>query len=447
MENIICEPNETFDFSEISLAPPTSISGGAYFTKIMQNKRPLYIEAPRCSTKQGFIKNGKKMYVDLMFDNTSEEFINWVENLESRCQKLIYEKGESWFQNKLDMNDVETAFTSPLKIYKSGKFYIMRVNVKMNYTMNIPNIKIYNENETPVSVEDVVGNETNIISIVEIQGIRFTSRNFQIDMELKQVMVTNSDKIFEKCIIRSTNNNNMLKKNGEIAHSVESNINDSGDKMQDGSVDVDCNLSYDLDQVEIDSNSHNNLYKDLPERESNIVNEVLTTSAVTFFNNDIADEHAEKKEYPIGEISKLDTHELQKLNPPELHDNAIHSPSLDLSHVGSDIHCVQNPTFLPKENNYELEEFRVDSNLDSLETIQLKKPNEVYYEIYKTAKNKAKEAKKSAIIAYLEAKNIKKTYMLDDLDDEDDEDENDSDSDYDTDTFSETDFKENPTER
>ena len=34
---------------------------------------------------------------------------------------------------------------------------------------------------------------------------------------------------------------------------------------------------------------------------------------------------------------------------------------------------------------------------------------------------KAKEAKKNAIVAYLEMKNIKKTYMLDDIDDSDSE--------------------------
>ena len=54
--------------------------------------------------------------------------------------------------------------------------------------------------------------------------------------------------------------------------------------------------------------------------------------------------------------------------------------------------------------------------MDSLETMQLKKPNEVYYEIYREAKEKAKVAKKAAITAYLEAKNIKKTYMLNNLD-------------------------------
>ena len=37
MDNII-EPNETFDFSKLSLAHPSGIQGGAYFTKIEYNK-------------------------------------------------------------------------------------------------------------------------------------------------------------------------------------------------------------------------------------------------------------------------------------------------------------------------------------------------------------------------------------------------------------------------
>ena len=68
------------------------------------------------------------------------------------------------------------------------------------------------------------------------------------------------------------------------------------------------------------------------------------------------------------------------------------------------------------ENNLKEIELNADN---SLETISLKKPNEVYYEIYKTARKKAKEIKRDAIAAYLEAKNIKKTYMLDDMEDTD----------------------------
>jgi ABC-type uncharacterized transport system substrate-binding protein len=94
MENII-EPNEFFDFSKLTLAHPSGIQGGAYFTKIEHNNKPLYIQTTKSLTRQGFVKTGKKYYCDLMFDKNSEVLINWFENLEEKCQKLIYEKKDS----------------------------------------------------------------------------------------------------------------------------------------------------------------------------------------------------------------------------------------------------------------------------------------------------------------------------------------------------------------
>ena len=76
------------------------------------------------------------------------------------------------------------------------------------------------------------------------------------------------------------------------------------------------------------------------------------------------------------------------------------------------------------EENDDLLREITDLNLDkNEESLTLKKPNEVYFELYKEARNKAKQAKKNAILAYLEAKNIKKTYMIENI--------NDSDSDFD----------------
>ena len=67
-----------------------------------------------------------------------------------------------------------------------------------------------------------------------------------------------------------------------------------------------------------------------------------------------------------------------------------------------------------------------DFNCDEIvneETVAIKKPNAIYYEMYKEALKKAKMAKELALASYLEAKNIKNTYMLDDLDDSDLEEE------------------------
>ena len=213
MENIV-EPNETFDFNQLTLAHPSGIQGGAYFTKIEYNKKPLYIQTTRGQTRQGFVKTGKKYYCDLMFDKNSETLLNWFENLEERCQNLLYDKRYEWFQSALEKNDIETAFNSSIRIYKSGKYYLIRTNIKSTRTEE-PAVKIYNENEAVLNMSHIT-NETNIISILEIQGIKFTSRNFQIEMELKQVMILNNEPIFNNCLIKTSKSNNTAENTNEI---------------------------------------------------------------------------------------------------------------------------------------------------------------------------------------------------------------------------------------
>jgi hypothetical protein len=381
MDNIFL-PNDQFDFSQLSLAHPTGIQGGAYFTRIQMQNKPLYIETPKSLTRQGFIKNGKKIYCDLMFDNNDEQLIHWLESLETKCQELIYKKADTWFENKLELSDIESAFASPMRIYKSGKYYLVRVNVKVNYSTNIPQVKIYNENETPVTLEDVTP-ENNIISIIEVQGIKFTSRNFQIELELKQSMVLNSEKIFESCLIKSSTN----KPQAKIALDEPSLL--MKQQPENGSANLE-ETEITLENVEnLEDSSPTEIVEDLTEK----------INGMNVFSNNADNEEKKEKEIKI--------------------DTAIET----LSDVEELV-----------DTSNDLTEVNLTTTASDLETITLKKPNQVYYEIYKAARNKAKEAKKQAIIAFLEAKNIKKTYMLEDLDDSEDS----EDSDMDFDDLSET---------
>ena len=364
MDNII-EPNDTFDFSKLSLAHPTGIQGGAYFTSIEYNKKPLYIQTCKSTTKQGFVKTGKKYYCDLMFDKNSESLINWFENLEERCQKLIFEKSNSWFQNALEENEIETAFNSTIRVYKSGKCYLVRTNIKNNVSSNLPAIKIYDEKEGPLNMTDIT-NETNIICILEIQGIKFTSRNFQIEIELKQVMVLDNEPEFDNCMIKSSKK-------------------------------LDFNLNNEKNVDEL--------------KELETIKELATINLgnePTILNN-IVEENVE---------NTLDNN-LTELEPIDImveDENNEDNISLDIEIEDLDKEIIE-------EDSDILKEIDVDLKPNSLETLQLKKPNQVYFELYKEARNKAKVAKKNAILAYLEAKNIKKTYLIENL--------NDSDSDFD----------------
>ena len=91
-----------------------------------------------------------------------------------------------------------------------------------------------------------------------------------------------------------------------------------------------------------------------------------------------------------------------------------------------------------EQGNTSLEEIILEPD-DLSDSITLKKPNEVYYEIYRTARQKAKHMRQVAVEAYLEAKQIKSQYMLSDIDDSED----DMDFSQDADQPSHSDLEEN----
>ena len=66
-----------------------------------------------------------------------------------------------------------------------------------------------------------------------------------------------------------------------------------------------------------------------------------------------------------------------------------------------------------------LNEIIIEPTLEG-EPIKLRNPNEVYIEIYQEARRRAKEAKKMAIEAFLEAKRIK-INILDEIESSDDD--------------------------
>ena len=367
MEDII-EPTMDYDFTKIYFGPPSTLAGGAYFSRIMYGtNKPLFIQTPKSLTKQGFIKSGKKVYTDLMFDNNDTVFINWVENLESKCQELVYSKRESWFESKLEKDDIESAFTSPFKIFKSGKYYLLRVNVK-------PNIKIYDEMNKIIQSESIT-NDKPILSILEIQGLKFTSRNFQIEIELKQSMVVSPDPFLDECFIKTPK------------------------KIKDENI---------KEQL---------LNDQLPKDLNNIIKQSvqdLKGKELESINNKLDSDESIDLEVVFDEPEPLEKQSLPNKKSNKINKISQNNIDLEEANIVLDVEELEDPSIL--------KEVDLSCTLDNtLETLQLKKPNQVYYEIYQTAREKAKDAKKNAIVAYLEMKNIKKTYMLDDIDESDSE--------------------------
>ena len=354
MERII-EPNASFPFDQLVLSTPTFINSGNYFIKYLFNGSPLYIQPPKCVTKQGIIKGGKKMYCDLLFTNEHESLIQWIENLETYSQNYIFQHRSQWFESELEMHDIENSFTSSIKVFKSGKFYIIRTMIPTR--LGKCTLKIFNEDEEEVPHENIK-DTTPVVTIWEILGIKCSSRSFQIDIEVKQMMVINPSTMFEKCIISTKRN---------IENSSIPNLQNSSSISQEKTLET-------------------SLDKPLPEMD------VLETP--------MEENQEEDQETPLEEDQEEDQEEYQEEDQEEEYDSPYEI-----------LDAEEGLENIPSSTELEIVDWDVQDIQDDV-GFQLKNRNDVYHEIYEDAKKKAEEARNLAISAHLEAKRIKELYML-----------------------------------
>ena len=195
----IYNSKDPLDLNRLRLSKPVN-RNGSHFIKMFDIDNPIYVLGPKCYVKNGFVKSGKKIFCDFVFTNDDSDLLSWLENLEEKSRNLIYENRDTWFETPLDEHDIESSMSPPYKTYKSGKCFIIRANVST--ALDKINIKIYDENENETDAENIREN-TNVLAVLEFQGIRCSVRSFQFEIELKQLLIVEPEKIFEKCIIRS----------------------------------------------------------------------------------------------------------------------------------------------------------------------------------------------------------------------------------------------------
>ena len=390
----IYNTDNSFEFSQLKLAKPQPIPGGNYFIRLSVSGKPLYIRHPKCKTKQGFFKAGKRYHTDLMFTPEDTNFIEWMENLENHCQKMLHENSDQWFEDTMEIHDIENYFTAPLKIFKSGKFYIARVNVSTN--LGNPILKIYDEDENLIAM-DKVDNKVDVMSVLEIKGIKCSATSFQIEMEIKQMMIMKPEDLFDKCLFRT--NISMMTPSSSITQEVEHAI---------VLPEVDESVNETSVQVEEPQDTTNELLNESKEEEKQeeTIQEVLV--------EDVEENEEEiilKNEDPGEEPLEQPENTLETLDNREMNENPSNEEINDSSEI-----------VIP-QNNSELQEIEV--SLDEIpeeESFAIKNKDNVYYQMYKEAKSKAKVARDLAISSYLEAKRIKNLYMLNDTSDSDDSD-------------------------
>ena len=415
MSNVISSINN-FDFDCLTLGNTQSMQGGGYFTRLLFNDGPFILQTPKCYTKKGMCKTGKKIYCDLKYsilEKNESSFIDWMEKLEEKTQDLIFANRKDWFLEEPTREDIEYMWNSCIRSYKSD-FRLVRTFVqKPRQLHKAPTITIYDENEDIKSIDDITG-DSRMITIIEILGIKWTSQSAQLDVCFRQAMLLEDKPLFTQCLITNNLNNSSSSKN-------------NAETEQETDQETEQELAIpDLPTPEDDSNK---VREKIPQTGDNDKNSLDIQQSTNLFL-DIKEKSDTEKDSDTAqdlsnnimnkEVLDFEKNKEQDINKNEIETNVDIDNSTPKNLEKADTDISDNEIVIdlePLEKRQELHE--IDIKFDEVnDSISLKNPNEVYIEIYKEAKKRAMQAKKLAIEAYLEAKRIKSVYLLDQFDSE-----------------------------
>tara|TARA_B000000475_G_C16004865_1_gene450494 strand:+ start:3049 stop:4197 length:1149 start_codon:yes stop_codon:yes gene_type:complete len=366
-------PDKNYPFDKVKIKTPKALQGGTYCANLEINEGPVIIQTPKCKTKNGIHKTSKQIYCDLLMNKDHSAFLDWLETFQERIKNLILENSPNWFHEPTSLDEIEYNWNNSIRTRKD--YYLIRSFVHKPKGINKISLQIYDTDENQLNIEQVK-NDKNVICILEVIGLKFSSNSFHLEICLRQMMVINEKPLFNKCLI---------KLDSKIKNGENKEINNS--------------LKEEKEEIlEKNIEENNNQEKD-PINNEIINNLVDMDVAVDTEENNV--EEKDNEEIQSADEIKEETPKKQDLEFTENNDKDIMEK--------------------PLENTNNLEE--IELNIQDDEPIQLKEAREVYLDIYNAAREKAKKAKNEAIKAYLEAKRIKELYMLDIVDSSSEEEE------------------------
>jgi len=386
MSSLIYNVTENFAFNNLKVENPSLINANNYFSKIYNNNsnKNFYIKLPKCKTKHGIINSNNKCFCELEFNSNEKLVAEFFENLEEFCVQEICKNKALWFydSDNITNDDIQEYITPIMRSYKGGKKFLIKANIKQDKLI------VYDENEKKLSLTDYdVNNE--LIPLLNINGIKFSKSTFIIDVVLVQFMVLYPCDSFENQILIKLNKQEIhfTKTNNET---TEDNQNETAEDNQNETAEDNQNETAEDNQNETKEDNQNEIKED----------------------NQIKETKVEKNNQDYLEPSE------KIITSGDLKENSNSN-----SENNSFKYLINSLETIECNNDGSIELNNLDSFAENTEPIELKTHETIYLEIYKKAKQKAKEIRNNAIEAFLEAKNIKMKYNLNTILDESSSDE------------------------
>jgi hypothetical protein len=382
---------QALDSAALATPKPYPNQTGLYLTSLhIDGDKTLCLQLPACKLKTAVSASSKNKQVELLYDRKGNETVNeCLEQIMFVCQQHIYNQKEKWFQSEFTMDDLDNMMQPIVKLGKGGSKCSVKATIVTK--AGVDKTMGYTPQNGTVDIETLdVSHE--FIPLLAIDGIKFTSKTFEVELRLMQFMMLTSFSQTNMCKIKTPGSNK---------HAVAV----AAAAVETTPVEI-ANATVELDAAPIDTAS---------------VDIVDPASSASIENVETASVEPAPAQAPVtASVEPAQATVEPSVEPAQA---PVEPAPIDPAPVETAL-AAPAPASVPELQEIEL---TIDT-VPPEETVHLKQPNEVYYDIYRKARQKAKELRRLAMTAYLEANEIKTRFMLDDLDDESDEDELDDES-------------------
>ena len=356
-------------FENLRLHSPQPTQGGAYIANLaLVNEGGLHVQLPKCSTRRGILTTQSSRYADLCFEAAAnQELIDWVLELENKCVDLVFEKRRTWFTEEMSRDDIEAMASPVARMYRGGANVLLRVTVPRAKRTSATTCVVYNQDQEEIGLEAITS-DSEIIPLVAVAGVKFTTRSIEIELKLVQAMLLTAEpSVSEQCLITLPG----------------------------------------TEQVKTDhdtAGSEASAQEDQPAQ----------TEALTPAGSAPEETTSEGRSSPMQELKQKQ--EPESPIEPESEEATVVTEAVELpSETTQHTEVETQPICTDDEGAVVSESDDQDSELREVEVsnpgeghVELLDPQEVYANLYKAARARAKTFKKRAIQAAMEAARIKR---------------------------------------
>ena len=162
--------------------------GTAYFSSFSygDNLKPLHIQTPKlkCVTSMSSLKDKKNPFLEVEIPKGSFDMYDLFLSLDDKNIKETLQQSEDWFQKEIPLEAIDDMYKRTTKPFKKDTNPTLKFRLPV--IKNEIQCTAYNQQRVFVDLDEIK-EDSEIILILHIRGLKFLKHNFYCDCYISQI--------------------------------------------------------------------------------------------------------------------------------------------------------------------------------------------------------------------------------------------------------------------